>query len=80
MVSGELIRLKGLVDDWGRVARVVRREYPRLEPSEQADLLTYIREHAPGMEAVVTPKGEPASATPEGAAAAADSHTAAKSG
>ena len=55
MVSGELIRLKGLVDDWERVARVVRREYPRLEPAEQADLLIYIRDHAPGMETVVAP-------------------------
>ncbi len=63
MVSGELIRLKSLVDDWGRVARVVRREYPRLQPSEQADLLEYIRGHAPGMEDVVLAEAAPAART-----------------
>ena len=56
MISGELIRLKSLVDDCGRVARVIRREYPRLEPSEQAQLLEYIREHAPRLEEVISPE------------------------
>lgn len=63
MVSGELIRLKSLVDDWGRVARVVRREYPRLEPTEQADLLSYVREHAPGMESVILPEEKPSASS-----------------
>ncbi len=50
MVSGELIRLKSLVDDWGRVARVIRREFPRLEADEQEQLLAYVRENAPRLE------------------------------
>jgi len=50
MVSGELIRLKSLVDDWGRVARVIRREFPRLEAGEQEQLLAYVRENAPRLE------------------------------
>ncbi len=53
MLSGELIRLKGLVDDWGRMVRVLRREYPRLEPNEQDQLIEYVREHAPGLEKVI---------------------------
>lgn len=47
MVSGELIRLKSLVDDCIRVARVIQREYPRLDPAEQAELADYIRKAAP---------------------------------
>lgn len=50
MVSGELIRMKSLVDDCVRVIRVVQREFPRLDPAEQADLADYIRKTAPRME------------------------------
>ncbi len=58
MLSGELIRLKGLVDDWGRVVRVLRREYPRLEPNERNQLIEYVREHAPGLEKVIISEKE----------------------
>lgn len=54
MVSGELIRLKNLVDDCGRVARVIQREYARLEPGEQAELAEYIRKCAPKLEEAIS--------------------------
>ena len=52
MVSGELIRLKSLVDDCARVGRVIEREYPHLEPAEQAGLAEYIRKFLPKFEEV----------------------------
>jgi len=52
MVSGELIRLKSLVDDCVRVARTVQREFRLLEPAEQADLASYIRSVVPKMEEI----------------------------
>ena len=55
MVSGELIRLKNLVDDCSRMARIIQREYPRLDPSEQVELAEYIRKHAPRLEDVIGP-------------------------
>ncbi len=59
MVSGELIRLKNLIDDCSRMARTIQREYPRLDPSEQVELADYIREHAPKLEDVVGPAPAP---------------------
>ncbi len=59
MVSGELIRLKNLVDDCGRVARVIQREYPRLDPGEQAELTEYIRKYAPRLEDVIASSPAP---------------------
>jgi len=50
MVSGELIRLKTLVDDCARVARAIEREFPRLDPGEQAELADYIRKFLPKFE------------------------------
>ncbi len=52
MVSGELIRLKSLVDDCVRVARTVQREFRLLEPGEQAELASYIRAVVPRMEEI----------------------------
>ncbi len=52
MVSGELIRLKSLVDDCIRVARTIQREYRFLEPGEQAELSSYIRSVVPKIEEV----------------------------
>ena len=53
MVSGELIRLKNLVDDCIRVSRVIQREYPRLDRSEQQELADYIRKFAPRLEEII---------------------------
>jgi len=50
MVSGALIRLKSLVDDCARVARAIEREFPRLDPGEQAELADYIRKFLPKFE------------------------------
>ncbi len=52
MVSGELIRLKSLVDDCVRVARTIQREYRFLEAAEQAELTSYIRTLVPKIEEV----------------------------
>ena len=52
MVSGELIRLKSLVDDCVRVARTIQREFRLLEPGEQTELSAYIRSVVPKMEEV----------------------------
>ncbi len=52
MVSGELIRLKSLVDDCVRVARTIQREYRFLEAGEQAELASYIRSVVPKIEDV----------------------------
>lgn len=54
MVSGELIRLKNLIDDCVRVSRVIQREYPRLEPTEQADLASYIRSVLPSLDQMLS--------------------------
>ncbi len=59
MVSGELIRLKNLVDDCVRVARVIQREYLNLEPGEQAELIDYIRKFAPRLEDLLPGKPQP---------------------
>ena len=60
MVCGELIRLKTLVDDCARVARAIEREFPRLDPGEQADLADYIRKFLPRFEeAMSTAAREP---------------------
>ena len=53
MVSGELIRLKNLVDDCVRVARAIQREYPHLDPSEQAALADYVRRFMPKFQELI---------------------------
>lgn len=53
MLSGELIRLKSLVDDCVRVSRVIQREFPRLEATEQADLAEYIRQAIPRLQEII---------------------------
>jgi hypothetical protein len=58
MVSGELIRLKSLVDDCVRVMRTIQREYKRLEASEQGELASYIRSVVPKIEEVFPPPAE----------------------
>jgi len=53
MVSGELIRMKNLVDDCSRMVRVIQREYSRLDPQEKAELADYIRKFAPKFEEAI---------------------------
>lgn len=60
MISGELIRLKNLVDDCSRMARVIQREYPNLDPGEKAELAEYIRKSAPKFEEAIAPASAPA--------------------
>jgi hypothetical protein len=42
MISGDLIRIKNMVDDCVRLARSIQREAERLTPEEQAQLTTHI--------------------------------------
>jgi hypothetical protein len=42
MISGDLIRIKNMVDDCVRLARTIQREAERLTPEEQAHLNTHI--------------------------------------
>jgi hypothetical protein len=42
MISGDLIRIKNMVDDCVRLARTIQREAERLTPEEQAQLTTHI--------------------------------------
>ena len=42
MISGDLIRIKNMVDDCVRLARTIRREAEHLTPEEQAQLATHI--------------------------------------
>lgn len=47
MISGDLIRLKNLVEDCMRSARQLRREASRLSPEEHAVLAEYVKANAP---------------------------------
>ena len=47
MISGDLIRLKNLVDDCTRLARAIHRDADRLTAEEVAHLAEYIQTSAP---------------------------------
>ena len=53
MISGELIRLKNLVDDCGRTARAIQREWQRLTPEERDHLAEHIRNTAPQLKSIL---------------------------
>ncbi len=42
MISGDLIRVKNMVDDCVRLARSIQREAERLTPEEQSQLTTHL--------------------------------------
>ena len=42
MISGDLIRIKNMVDDCVRLARSIQREAERLTPEEQVQLTSHI--------------------------------------
>ena len=42
MITGELIRIKNMVDDCVRMARTIQREAERLTPEERANLEAHI--------------------------------------
>ena len=46
MITGDLIRLKNLVDDCIRSVRTIRRETTRLSPEEIAQLAEYVKTNA----------------------------------
>jgi hypothetical protein len=53
MISGDLIRLKNLVDDCTRSARTIRREASHLSPEEIAHLAEYVKSTAPYLHEVL---------------------------
>ena len=53
MISGDLIRLKNLVDDCVRMARAIQREWERLPPEERAHLTEYIQNTFPQLKDLV---------------------------
>ncbi len=53
MISGELIRLKNLVDDCGRTARAIQREWQRLTPEERDHLAEHIRNNVPQLKSII---------------------------
>jgi hypothetical protein len=42
MISGDLIRIKNMVDDCVRLARSIQREAERLTPEEQSQLTSHL--------------------------------------
>ena len=59
MISGDLIRLKNLIDDCVRVAKSIQREAERLTAEELAHLNEYIQGSAPQFKDILK-KVEPA--------------------
>ena len=53
MISGDLIRLKNLVDDLVRVTRAIQREWERLTPEERAHLVDHIHNTAPNLKGIL---------------------------
>ena len=54
MITGDLIRLKNLVDDCVRVARGIQREAERLTEEERAHLVQHIQNTAPQFKEILT--------------------------
>jgi hypothetical protein len=46
MISGDLIRIKNMVDDCVRLARSIQREAERLTPEEQTQLTSHLTGNA----------------------------------
>ncbi len=46
MISGDLIRIRNMVDDCVRLARSIHREAERLTPEERAQLSTHLAANA----------------------------------
>ena len=61
MITGDLIRLKNLVDDCVRVARGIQREAERLTAGERAHLVQHIQNTAPQFEDILTQPSSPSS-------------------
>ena len=54
MITGDLIRIKNMVDDCVRMARTIQREAERLTPEERAHLKTHIAVDSKPMEYLLT--------------------------
>lgn len=58
MISGDLIRLKALVDDCARVARTIQREWERLPAEERAYLAEHVQTTFPELKDILPKKAE----------------------
>ncbi len=56
MISGDLIRLKNLVDDCVRTARNIQREWVRLPEEERVQLAEYIQNAFPELKDILPKK------------------------
>ena len=61
MITGDLIRLKNLVDDCVRVARGIQREAERLTAEERAHLVQHIQNTAPQFRDILALPASPSS-------------------
>ncbi len=56
MISGDLIRLKNLVDDCERVVRSIRREWEHLTLDERNYLVQHVQNTFPALKEIFTDK------------------------
>ena len=54
MISGDLIRIKNMVDDCVRMARTIKRDAERLTPEERDSLKAHIAVDSKPMEFLIT--------------------------
>jgi hypothetical protein len=54
MISGDLIRIKNMVDDCVRMARTIQRDAERLTPEERANLKSHIAVDSKPMQYLMT--------------------------
>jgi hypothetical protein len=54
MISGDLIRIKNMVDDCVRMARTIQRDAERLTPEERASLKTHVAVDSKPMQYLLT--------------------------
>ena len=64
MISGDLIRLKNLVDDCVRLAKVIHRDAERLSAEELAHLAEYIQSSAPQFRDILKKVDQPEAEKP----------------
>lgn len=54
MITGDLIRIKNMVDDCVRMARSIKRDAERLTPEERENLKSHIAADSKPMEYLIT--------------------------
>ena len=54
MITGDLIRVKNMVDDWMRLGRSIERDTERLTAEERAQVIEYVRATAAQIQYLVS--------------------------